>query len=96
FRALTRELEEYAPKLARRPRIIAANKMDIAGAQANLEKLRRAQPEDEIFPISAVTGLGLDTLLHRLCELVETWPVQEPVNITRVIHQYREEEPFTI
>lgn len=96
FRALTRELEEYDPKLARRPRIIAANKMDIAGAQANLEKLRRALPEDEIFPISAVTGLGLDTLLHRLYELVETWPVQEPVNITRVIHQYREEEPFTI
>lgn len=96
FRALTRELEEYDPKLARRPRIIAANKMDIAGAQANLEKLRQALPEDEIFPISAVTGLGLDTLLHRLYELVETWPVQEPVNITRVIHQYREEEPFTI
>ncbi|NLU49444.1 MAG: GTPase ObgE, partial [Syntrophomonadaceae bacterium] len=96
FRALTRELEEYDPKLARRPRIIAANKMDIAGAQANLEKLRRALTEDEIFPISAVTGLGLDTLLHRLYELVETWPVQEPVNITRVNHKYREEEPFTI
>lgn len=96
FQVLAGELEKYNPELARRPRVIAANKMDIEGAGANLEKLRQALPEEEIFPISAVAGDGIDQLLYRLSELVRALPVQEPVISTRVVHRYQEEEPFSI
>jgi len=94
FRVLNGELEQYKPELVRRPRLVAANKMDLPGADRNLEKLRQALPDEEILPISAVTGHGLDKLLNRLFHLVKTSPVEEPV--APVVHRYQAEEPFRI
>ena len=94
FRVLIGELEQYKPELARRPRLVAANKMDLPGADQNLEKLCQALPEEEILPVSAVTGQGIDKLLNRLFHLVSISPVEEPV--APVVHRYQAEEPFRI
>lgn len=63
------ELEKYSKKLADKPEIVVANKMDLTGAQDSLNKLRD-KIGNEVFPISAVTGSGLESLMEYLFEAV--------------------------
>ncbi len=61
------ELEAYNPGLLRRPRVIAANKIDLPHA-AHLSALRAfcAERTTPLFPISAVTGEGVEPLVRYL------------------------------
>lgn len=68
FHAVNEELKEYSPALVDKEQIIAANKMDVPEARENLKKFRR-KIKKEIFPISAVTGEGMEALLNRLREV---------------------------
>ena len=55
----------YSDELAKRPWFIVANKMDIEGAEENLERLKDRFKRIKIFPISAQSGTGMDKLrLH--------------------------------
>ncbi|MEW5762825.1 MAG: GTPase ObgE [Bacillota bacterium] len=75
FAVINRELAAYDPELAARPQIVAANKMDLPGAAANLERLREVLGERyEIYPISALTGEGLPRLVHRIAALLRELP----------------------
>jgi GTP-binding protein len=68
LQALRSELKLYNPDLAKKPFAVAATKLDIAGDCRNLKKLdahcRRRRLR--VFPISAVTGAGLKTLIRFL------------------------------
>ena len=71
FGTINRELEAYNPVLAKRPQVVAANKMDLPGAQENLARLKSQIADDyEIFPVSAVTGDGVDPLLYKVAEIL--------------------------
>jgi len=61
------ELEAYNPGLLRRPRVIAANKIDLPHA-AHLSALRAfcAERTIPLFPMSAVTGEGVEPLVRYL------------------------------
>ncbi len=59
---LTGELRAYNPALAKRPRLIVANKMDVPEAAAHLKRLRTKRKE-RIYPISCATGEGVQPLL---------------------------------
>ncbi|MDD2553539.1 MAG: GTPase ObgE [Desulfotomaculaceae bacterium] len=75
FQVINRELSLYNPALGEMPQVIAANKMDLASAADNLPRLQEACGSDyEIFPVSAVTGAGLDQLIYRVAELIEQLP----------------------
>jgi GTP-binding protein len=65
YHSLNRELRFYSTKLKEKPQIIAANKMDLPGAQENLERFK-AKLRKEIFPISALTGEGLEELIETI------------------------------
>ncbi|AZR73274.1 GTPase ObgE [Anoxybacter fermentans] len=81
FYIINKELKKYNPRLAERPQIVAANKMDIPTAEENLERLKEELGEKyEIYPISAVTGEGLKPLMYRLAELLKEIP--HPVMVT--------------
>ena len=55
--------------------IVAANKMDLPGAEEGLAALRRElAPDKEIWPISAVTGAGIPALVGTIARLVERAP----------------------
>src|SRR5919206_2608814 len=45
YRTVRYELEAYKPEVGNKPEIVAANKMDLPGAQAGLEALQAALPE---------------------------------------------------
>ncbi len=65
YRAIDKELAAYSRALADKPRILVANKMDVPEARENLKRFRR-KVKEEIFPISAATGEGMDAFLNRL------------------------------
>ena len=89
---INRELELYDARLAERPQIIAANKMDVQPqAEENLTRLREAFADSyEIFPISAATGEGLDKVIRRVAELLEEIPKiapEEPVEDLQTVFE---------
>jgi GTP-binding protein len=59
---LRTEIKEYDEDLARFPWVVVANKMDVEGAQENLEAFKLRFPKVEVIPISAELEEGLDDL----------------------------------
>lgn len=85
FRIIEEEIRLYSPELALRPVIIVANKMDITGAEENLQRLRelidkRDEP-NEIFAVSSATGEGLQALLYHIAKILPETPVPELVSL---------------
>ncbi len=69
YKTLCDELKKYSPELAKKPRLVAVNKMDGENAAGNLKKFKKKCTE-EILEISCETGDGLPALKKRLRELV--------------------------
>lgn len=66
------ELEAYNPEIAKRPQVIAANKIDVIYSDED-DPLKRLKDEFEpkgirVFPISGVTGEGIQDLLYYVSE----------------------------
>ena len=70
------ELYDYSPALHALPQFIAANKMDIPGAEENLERLKAELAEEDIpvFPMSAAANSGLEPLLDAIVLKLRTLP----------------------
>lgn len=71
FKIITAELASFDPELPKRPTIIVASKADVANPD-KLKKLttyakRRKLP---IYPVSGVTGEGLDALKYAIAKVV--------------------------
>ena len=78
FKTIQEELRLYSSELAKRPFLIVANKMDIPGAEDYLQRLKETvSGEQEIFAVSAATGVGLQPLLYRIAQLLPDTPVPE-------------------
>lgn len=99
---INNELKAYQPDLWDRPQIIAANKMEMPGAQENLEAFQaKLDGSIPIFPISALTKTGLRSLLYKTADLLDSIdkePLDEnKTDDNKVIYSYKKEEsPFTI
>ena len=103
YRIINEELGQYKYRLLERPQIVIANKMDLEGAQENLERFKKEVGDDvEVFPISAITHDGLDLPLYRIADLLEQTPEfamnDEDIQEKSVLYTYDgdETEPFTI
>ncbi len=82
FEVVNEELRLYNPTLAEKPQIVVANKMDLPNARENLQRClpywqRRGL---EVFPISALTGEGLEPLVYRMAELVKALQPKVPIS----------------
>ena len=60
YRQLLAELELYDPALLRKPRLVAANKMDEAVAERNLKQFKRKAGRIRIVPMAAGFGEGIE------------------------------------
>lgn len=75
FITVNNELKSYGLDLEKRPMIVAANKMDEDVSILFLEEFKKkTKNKYEIYPISALTRIGLEPLVKRLYELVQTTP----------------------
>ncbi|MDD4169940.1 MAG: GTPase ObgE [Desulfotomaculaceae bacterium] len=75
FQVINRELALYNPVIGKKPQVIAANKIDLDGAAQNLTRLRDNYGDRyEIFPVSAISGSGLNALMYKVAGLLEELP----------------------
>ena len=65
YKVLINELKLYMPGLARKPVLVAANKMDEPDAPENLKTLSR-KVKESIYPISCVSDDGFAELKQAL------------------------------
>ncbi len=70
FNVLKCELAAYGKGVGEKTALIVASKMDLAEAGGGLEKLRSGVAED-VLPVSALTGEGIDALLEYLAGLLD-------------------------
>lgn len=68
---LRHEIAQRSPDLLRLPQLVAASKRDVASVPDPLPSLRKAAQglNLDVLPISAVSGEGIEALLHRLSVL---------------------------
>jgi len=71
YRQLLVELKLYDPILLKKPRLLAANKMDLPAAAANLKRFKRRFKVD-VAEISCLEGAGLERLKKELLKRVTT------------------------
>ena len=97
YRQINNELSQYSSRLAELPQIIAANKMDITGAEDNLERLRAALGDDiRIFPVSAATVQGFDPLLDAVQHTLESLPKTFEFEEEEMVEGHRYEPGFEV
>ena len=99
FVLINKELKEYNEKLLNKPMIIIANKMDLPEAKENLKEFRK-KVTNEIYEVSAVTNNGLQKVVDRLADILDTIPnnplYDESQIESHVLYKFKKEEPFTI
>lgn len=98
---INHELEAYDKKLIERPQIIAANKMDMPGAEDNMELFKKQVGDHvPVYGISALTKDGLKAILFAIANMLDSIPkVSSDVEKTteKVVYRHQKaEEPFII
>ena len=80
-KVIDQELASFRAHLEEKPVIMVASKIDIANKD-KLAKLKRycKKKNLELFPISAVTGKGIDDLKYAIAEKVEEIRMQPPAS----------------
>jgi GTP-binding protein len=66
YKHLLNELKLHDPALLKKPRLVVANKMDVAESATHLPKFRRRYQSVDVLEISCLTGSGLDRLKKEL------------------------------
>ena len=73
---INKELEAYNPEIAKRPQVIAANKIDCFYGEDREKVLQAIKDEFEpdgisVYPISAVSGEGVQALLYHVKDMLD-------------------------
>lgn len=99
FLLINKELEDYNKKLIDKPMIVIANKMDLDGADKNLEEFKK-KVNLEIFEVSAATNKGLQRVVDHLADVLDTIPSNPLYDDSQieshVLYKFKKEEAFTI
>ncbi|MCQ6560874.1 GTPase ObgE [Paenibacillus mendelii] len=103
------ELRQYNPLLAERPQIIVANKMDMPDSDEQLAMFREQLAEHDtdiqydIVPMSSLTKQGVQELLYKAADLLETVPEMPLIEEVRDVAERKvytlekqEDQSFTI
>ncbi len=111
YLTINNELQQFNPKLAKKPQIVVANKMDLPNAEENLTLFRKQLAEDiPIYPISAATKIGIKEVIYAVSDLLDRIPkepiIEEVTDGERVIYKaepqqevlriYKENEVFVV
>ncbi len=72
YKALLHELEEYSTQLVKKKSIVVLNKKDVWSK--DFSKLIQENLDLPLFSISAVTGEGIDVLIHHLWHMLQDIP----------------------
>ena len=98
YNKINNELKLYNERLATRPQIIVANKMDLMESQENLPRVIEYMEKlgHKVYPVSAATGEGLPELMQVASKLLLEY-VEEPEETDdTIIYEAKPEVEFTI
>ena len=99
YKIIDNEIKKYGHNLDKKKVIIIANKMDLEGADKNLEEFKKAYPDLDIIAISAYSLDGVEDLVIKLADTLDSLEDQEEIIETssnEIVYKYEEEVPFTI
>ena len=96
---INEELRKFDENLLKKPQIIIANKMDTENSKENLEKFK-TKVSKEIFEISALKNEGLDKVIYKLADILDTIPKTSLYENTKfsshMVYKFKEEKPYQI
>jgi GTPase len=93
YKLIRAELKAYSDKLAKKPELIVATKLDLPDAQDNAKKLAK-KLRKPVLSISSVTGGGLKELVAEIAKKLDTLPRE--VTREKVVHRVALEPDFMI
>ena len=100
YKQIRKEVEKYDEKLARKPELIVANKMDLPNAKENLANFKKKYKNKEIIEISAINNIGLDNMMIRIANLLDSTELEPLYEETKfeshIIYKFQNEKPYTI
>ena len=99
FTVINKELENFNKKLIKKPMIVIANKMDMPESEDNLKEFKK-KVKCEVYPISAINSEGIDNVLIKLADLLDTVEdeplYEEGEYLSHVLYKFEKTKPFTI
>lgn len=100
YEIIRKEIENYDAKLARKPELIIANKMDLPLAKENLERFKKTYPNLDVVEVSAMNREGMEAMILKLADLVQQVEVEPIYDDTKyeshIIYKFNNEKPYTI
>ena len=99
YETINKELKDFDEKLASKPQIVIANKMDLEGSEENLKRFKEKY-NVPVYETSAISSIGLDEALIAIAdelEKIEEEPLfEEEAFESHVLYKFKKEQPFTI
>ena len=98
-RTINNELVSYSEKLAEKPQIIVANKMDIPSFDENFAAFKKEMENEgyKVFAISAATRKGIDEVLKYTYEMLSKLPEDEDDDYDYLdLDEARDNDPIEI
>jgi GTP-binding protein len=96
---INQELENFNKSIMKKPQIVIANKMDMPDSKENLKQFKEKVNVD-IFEVSAINGMGLDKVLIKLADMLDTIkkePLYEDTKFeSHVVYKFKKEEPYKV
>ena len=98
YHKINKELKRYSERIARRPQVIAANKMDLPQARENYEKIEKLAAAEgvKIFPISAAANDGLRPLMECVAQMLEAYVEEPEAEEKTAVYEAKDEDEVTI
>ena len=96
---INKELEDFNPKILKKPQIIIANKMDLSSSKENLIEFKE-KVKLPVYEISALNSEGIDNVLIKIADILDS---EEENNVydedefeSHVLYKFEKEQPFEI
>lgn len=97
FQTVEKELRDYSPETAAKPRIVALNKTDLLSADGlALLKQEMEKVCGQVFAISAVTGEGLEPLQYAMVEAIRNAPKQASKSVHIELGSKKDEDKWDV
>lgn len=99
FKVINNELSKFSEKLAKKPMVVIANKMDMPNSEENYKEFSK-NVDCKVYKMSAIDNTGLNEILVALAdelEKVEEEPLYEETEyLSHVLYKFEKEKPYEI
>ena len=97
YETINLELHAYDVKLAEKPQIIVANKMDTVSAPENLAAFQKAYPDLHVFQVSTLQHKGIQAVLYETMRQIEAVSKERSMRMDQkertVVYRYEPKRP---